>query len=442
MKTTRTLSAAIALVFAAASASAQGFDVKTHTLKNGMKILVQEDRSIPSVALYIFYRVGSRNERPGITGISHFFEHMMFNGAKKYGPGEFDRVMEANGGSNNAYTSENVTVYQNWFPRSALELIFDLEADRIQHLSFDPEIVESERGVIASERRQGVDANNFGILGEQLSAAAFTAHPYQWPVVGWMSDIEAWTMEDLKQHFRMGYSPSNATMVVSGDVTFEEIVAMAGKYLEPIPANAPPPPVKTKEPAQLGERRIVVRKFAQLPIVMMAWHVPETAHADYYALQALETILFSGQSSRMYRRLVDRDQIALSVGGGSDWAFDPTLFTITAQPKDAIDPATVEKAVYDEIDRIKQASVTDAELEKAKNILISGFYRQVRTISGRSDAVGTYEVFFGDYRKLFSAADDFAKVTAADVQRVARQYFTDTNRTVATLIPETEAGKK
>ncbi len=442
MKTTRTLPAAIALVFAAASASAQGFDVKTHTLKNGMKILVQEDRSIPSVALYIFYRVGSRNERPGITGISHFFEHMMFNGAKKYGPGEFDRVMEANGGSNNAYTSENVTVYQNWFPRSALELIFDLEADRIQHLSFDPEIVESERGVIASERRQGVDANNFGILGEQLSAAAFTAHPYQWPVVGWMSDIEAWTMEDLKQHFRMGYSPSNATMVVSGDVTFEEIVAMAGKYLEPIPANAPPPPVKTKEPAQLGERRIVVRKFAQLPIVMMAWHVPETAHADYYALQALETILFSGQSSRMYRRLVDRDQIALSVGGGSDWAFDPTLFTITAQPKDAIDPATVEKAVYDEIDRIKQASVTDAELEKAKNILISGFYRQVRTISGRSDAVGTYEVFFGDYRKLFSAADDFAKVTAADVQRVARQYFTDTNRTVATLIPETEAGKK
>jgi zinc protease len=249
-------------------------------------------------------------------------------------------------------------------------------------------------------------------------------------------------MEDLKQHFRMGYSPSNATMVVSGDVTFEEIVAMAGKYLEPIPAAAPPPPVKTKEPEQLGERRIVVRKFAQLPIVMMAWHVPETAHADYYALQALETILFSGQSSRMYRRLVDRDQIALSVGGGSDWAFDPTLFTITAQPKDAIDPATVEKAVYDEIDRVKTASVTDAELEKAKNILISGFYRQVRTISGRSDAVGTYEVFFGDYRKLFSAADDFAKVTAADVQRVARQYFTDTNRTVATLIPETEAGKK
>jgi len=430
------LAASVFLAAAAQPAAAQGFEIKTHTLKNGMKILVQEDHSIPNVALYIFYRVGSRNERPGITGISHFFEHMMFNGAKKYGPGEFDRSMEANGGSNNAYTSENVTVYQDWFPRSALELIFDLEADRIHNLSFDPEIVESERGVIASERRNGVDANNFGVLAEQLSAAAFTAHPYQWPVVGWMSDIEAWTLDDLKNHFKMGYSPSNATMVVTGDVTFDEIVAMAQKYIEPIPSNPPPPKVMTREPEQLGERRVVVRKFAQLPILMMAYHVPETAHADYYPLQALETILFSGQSSRMYKRIVDRDQLALSVGGGGDWSFDPSLFTLTAQPKAGVDPAAVEKAIYEELDRVKTDAVTDEELEKAKNILLSGFYRNIKTISGRSNAIGTYEVFFGDYRKLFTAADEFAKVTKADVQRVARQYFAANNRTVATLVPE------
>jgi zinc protease len=428
--------AAAALLAAALPAAAQGFDIQTHTLKNGMKILVQEDHSIPNVALYIFYRVGSRNERPGITGISHFFEHMMFNGAKKYGPGEFDRAMEANGGSNNAYTSENVTVYQDWFPRSALDLIFDLEADRIQHLSFDPEIVESERGVIASERRNGVDANNFGMLAEQLSAAAFTAHPYQWPVVGWMSDIEAWTLGDLKNHFKMGYSPSNATMVVTGDVTFDEIVALAQKFIEPIPSNPPPPKVMTREPEQLGERRVVVRKFAQLPILMMAYHVPETAHPDYYALQALETVLFSGQSSRMYKRIVDKDQLALSVGGGGDWSFDPSVFTITAQPKAGVDPAAVEKAVYEELEKVKAESVTDEELEKAKNILLSGFYRNIKTISGRSNAIGTYEVFFGDYRKLFTAADDFAKVTKADVQRVAKQYFGDRNRTVATLVPD------
>jgi zinc protease len=433
---------AVALMLAVAlTASAQNFDVKTQTLKNGMKILVQEDHSIPNVALYIFYRIGSRNERPGTTGISHFFEHMMFNGAKKYGPGEFDRTMEANGGSNNAYTSQNVTVYQDWFPRSALELIFDLEADRIQNLAFDPKIIESERGVVASERRTSVEANNFGILNEQLWAAAFTAHPYQWEVIGWMSDIENWTMADLKNHFRMGYSPSNATMVVSGDITFDEIVTLAQKYLEPIPSAPPPPKVTTREPEQMGERRVVVRKFAQLPILMIGYHVPETLHPDYYPLQALETILFYGQSSRMYKRLVDKDQLALSVSGGLGNAFDPTLFEVTAQPKVGVDPAAVEKAIYEEFDKIKAEAVTDQELEKAKNMLLAGFYREMKTISGRSNALGTYEVFFGDYRKLFSAGNDFAKVTKADVQRVARQYFSANNRTVATLVPDAAAVK-
>ena len=163
----------------------QSLEVKTHNLKNGMKILVHEDHSIPNAAMYTFYRIGSRNERPGTTGLSHFFEHMMFNGAKKYGPGEFDRVMEANGGTNNAYTSRNLTVYQDWFPSSELELIFDLEADRIANLSIDHKIVESERGVVYSERRNSVESNNLAILDEQLWATAYTAHPYQWPVVGW-----------------------------------------------------------------------------------------------------------------------------------------------------------------------------------------------------------------------------------------------------------------
>lgn len=442
--TTRAIVVAVAAALAATlgtNAAAQSFDVKTHTLKNGMKILVQEDHSIPSVALYVFYRIGSRNERPGTTGISHFFEHMMFNGAKKYGPGEFDRVMEANGGSNNAYTSQNVTVYQDWFPRTALDLIFDLEADRIRDLNIVPEIVESERGVIASERRSSVDGSNAGVLNEQLWATAFTAHPYQWPVVGWMSDIESWTLDDLVRHFRTGYSPSNATMVVSGDVTLAEIVALAQKYLEPIPSSPPPPTVKTKEPEQMGERRVVVRKFAQLPLLQIGYHVPATSHADYYPLQVLETVLFSGQSSRMYRRLVDRDQLALSVSGGSDFAFDPTLFEIAAQPKAGVDPASIEKVIYEELARVAAESVTDEEIEKAKNIFLSGFYRQVRTISGRSNAVGTYEVFFGDYAKLFTAADDIAKVTKADVQRVAQAYFTDRNRTVATLVPDAD-GKK
>src|SRR5580693_4847755 len=173
---------------ACALASAQSLNVKTTTLDNGMKILIEEDHNIPNVAMYFFYRIGSRNERPGITGISHFFEHMMFNGAKKYGPKQFDREMEKAGGNNNAYTSQDVTVYTDWFPGTALELMFDMESDRMQNLAFDPKIIESERGVVYSERRSSVDNSNGGLLYEQMRAAAYTAHPYHWPVVGWPSD--------------------------------------------------------------------------------------------------------------------------------------------------------------------------------------------------------------------------------------------------------------
>jgi zinc protease len=421
---------------AVVSAAAQTFDIKTHTLQNGMKILVQEDHAIPNVALYIFYRIGSRNERPGTTGLSHFFEHMMFNGARKYGPGQFDHVMEVAGGENNAYTSEDVTVYQDWFPRSALPTIFDLESDRIRDLSFDPKMIASERGVVASERRTSVDNNNYGILWEQLQAAAFIAHPYHWPVVGWMVDIENWKMEDLKHHFAMGYSPSNATMVVVGDVTGDEIFALGEKWLASIPSHDPPPQVTTQEPEQLGERRVVVKKFAQLPIVMMAYHIPQSTSPDFYPLRLLEAILLTGQSSRLYQRLVDKDQLAISINGGFGLAFDPTLFATTVQPKAGVDPRTAEKAVYEELDKLKAAPVTDEELQKAKNQVLAEFYRQMESINGRANTLGSYEVFMGDYHKLFAAPAEYDKVTPHDIQRVAQKYFGENNRTVATLVPD------
>ncbi len=410
--------------------------MNVHLLKNGMKLLVEEDHSMPNVALYIFYRVGSRNERPGTTGISHFFEHMMFNGAKKYGPGAFDRTMENAGGANNAYTSNDVTVYHHRFPPSALETVFDLEADRIENLAFDPDKIESERGVVSSERRMSVDSSNAGILDEQLWAAAYIAHPYQWPVIGWMVDIQNWTVDDLKRHFQMGYSPSNATMVVVGDVVADDVMRLATQYIEPIAAHAPPPKVTTREPEQIGERRITVRKFAQLPILMIAYHVPETSHPDYYALRVLQTILFAGQSSRMYHRLVDSEQLALSVRGSMQVALDPTLFIISAQPKTGVEPAAVENAIYAEFEKVKNGGVSEIELEKAKNILLAQFYRQMKTDNGRANAIGTYEVFFGDYRKLYEAAAEYERVSAEDVSRIARVYFEEKNRTVATLIPE------
>ena len=413
-----------------------GQDTRTGILANGMKVIVQEDHAIPNVAMYFFYRIGSRNERPGTTGLSHFFEHMMFNGASKYGPKQFDKQMDNIGGNNNAYTTNDVTVYTDWFPTPALELMFDMEADRIRDLAFDPKIVESERGVVYSERRSSVDNSNIGMLYELARATAFVAHPYHWPVVGWPSDIESWSMDDLKNHFRMGYAPNNCVLVVVGDVLNAQVMSLAKKYLEPIPRQEPPPPVRTKEPPQQGERRVTLSKQAQLPIQLVLFHVPESRHPNRRALGVAATLLTHGQSSRLYKRMVDTEQIALSVGAGVGDALDPTVFTFNIQPRSGVDTATTEKALFEELSKLQADPVPGAELRKAKNQMLADLYRQLKTIEGRANLLGSYEVFQGDYNKLFSVDKEIEAVTAADVQRVARQYFVAKNRTAATLVPE------
>jgi zinc protease len=426
--------AAILILLGAVLAAAQ--EPRSETLANGMKVIVQEDHAIPNVAMYFFYRIGSRNERPGTTGISHFFEHMMFNGAKKYGPKQFDRQMDNAGGNNNAYTTADVTVYTDWFPSTALELMFDMESDRIRDLAFDPKIIQSERGVVYSERRLSVDNSNAGALRELATATAFEAHPYHWPVVGWPSDIESWTMDDLKAHFRMGYSPNNCVLVMVGDVRYDQAMALAKKYLEPIPAHDPPPPVRTKEPEQQGERRVTLVKPAQLPILQVLYHVPETRSPDTAVLHVIQAVLAQGQSSRLYRRMIDREQLALAVNGFLGSAFDPTVFTFMIQPRSGVDPAKAEAALYEELARLGIEEVPAEELQKAKNQLLAAHYRSLKTIEGRANLLGMYEVFYGGYEKLATADRDIDAVTAADVQRVARRYFGAKNRTVATLVPE------
>jgi zinc protease len=426
----------LAAVLASPLLLAQPPEVRTLDLANGMKVLVQEDHSIPNAALYFFYRIGARNERPGLTGISHFFEHMMFNGAKKYGPKRFDQEMDNAGGNNNAYTSQDVTVYTDWFPSSALELMMDMESDRIRDLAFDPKIVESERGVVYSERRMSVDNSNRGLLHEQLDAAAFTAHPYHWPVIGWASDIESWTMDDLKAHFRMGYAPNNCTVVLVGDVSFERAAALAKKYLEPIERREPPPPVRTTEPPQLGERRVVVKKPAQLPMQLIGYHVPGARHKDQAAIDLTVTLLTHGQSSRLYRRMVSVDQTALSVTAFARDTLDPGLMVFSIQPRSGVDPARTEKALFEEIEKLQTVEVSAPELQKARNQVLVGHYQQMKTIAGRANLIGSYEVFRGDYSKLFAVEKEIDAVSAADIQRIAKTYLGEKNRTVATLIPE------
>ncbi|MBT8379908.1 MAG: insulinase family protein, partial [Ignavibacteria bacterium] len=280
-------------------------DVQTFTLQNGMKILVLEDHSIPNANMYLFYKVGSRNEYPGITGISHFFEHMMFNGAKKYGPKEFDIVMEANGGANNAYTSQNITAYTNWFPNHTMEVMFDLEADRIANLNFDSTMIESERGVILSERSTSLENDPFEELWDAVQGAAFFAHPYRWPVIGYESDIKNWTKADLENYFRTYYAPNNCVVVFVGDIKFSWVKELAEKYFEPIPYGPDPRSVHTIEPVQKGEKRVFVERDVPSPYLLFAYHVPQTNSEEYYALDLLESILSSGRTSRLYKSIVD-----------------------------------------------------------------------------------------------------------------------------------------
>ncbi len=410
--------------------------VESKTLPNGLKILVQQDDSIPNTAVYTFYRVGSRNEHEGITGLSHFFEHMMFNGAAKYGKGEFDSALDNAGGNNNAYTSNDATVYQDWTPSSALELVMDVESDRMANLAFIPAVVESERQVVYSERRLSVDNSNPGLLHEATEAAAFQSSPYHWPVVGWPSDIEGWTIDDLKAYHAMGYSPANATMVVVGNVKAQDVFTLAEKYFGPVPTHTPPPPVRTKEMPQLGERRVVVKKPAQLPLLIVGYHTVDSRDPDLYALRVLDSLLTTGQSSRLYTSLVSRQQLALSVNSDQEERLDPGLFTFFAQPRDGVDPLKLESALYVELDAMRTTPVDAAELAKAKNQLIAAHYRDLRTIAGRAQAIGNADFYFGDWQHVNQEETLINAVTTADVQRVAAKYFLPANRTVGTLIPE------
>ncbi len=434
--------AALLLRPGAPSAGMDAGAVTEHTLANGMKVLLWEDHTIPNLAVYTFWKVGSRNEAPGITGLAHFFEHMMFNGSKHYPPGEFDRTMEAAGGANNAYTSNDVTVYQDWVPASALELTLGLEQDRIGWLAVDPGVVESERGVVLSERNRSVEDDNQALMWEQLGAAAFMAHPYSWPVIGWRSDIENWRQGDVETFFHTWYTPNNAVMVICGAFDTPRLLEMLDRTVGSVPAREIPRGVVTVEPPQTGERRVELRKDASAASVLAGWHVPATSDSDSRVLELIDLMLTSGESSRLYRRLVDREPLALGVWSGTDDNFDPGLFQILVQNRDGIAGPQVEGPLYEELERLKTEPVGDEELQKAKNMLLAGFYRSMATLSGRAQALGTYALFHGDWNKLFTAVNEYEAITPADVMRVADRYFTPENRTVVTLIPEAAAGEE
>ncbi len=412
--------------------------IVSFTLSNGLKIIVWPDSDIPNVVMYNYVRAGGRNEVPGITGLSHFFEHMMFNGTSRRAPGEFDRIMEAAGGANNAYTSNDVTVYQDWFPKSAIETIFDLEGDRLENLKIDPEVVESERGVVYSERRTRVDNDNWGRLYEQVRATAFVAHPYRLPVIGWPADIEAWTQQDLEDYFRTYYAPNNCLMVFTGDVTPEEVRGFAVKYFADISAQEPPAPVRTVEPEQLGMRRLTLEVPAQTPLLHIAFHTGPSTDPGTLPMELLLNVLVNGDSSRLHQQFVETEQSAIDVGGFQFDGFDPTLvyFYLTLPPDG--DPADVEASFLEALARIAEEGVSDAELAKARNILLADYYRSMATIDGKARALGQFEVFHGDYEKLFEYPAAVEAVSNEQIQAVAASVLRPSNATIGTLVPAVE----
>ncbi len=408
-------------------------DIKTFTLTNGMKFLVLPDNSIPNANMFLYFKVGSRNEYTGITGLSHFFEHMMFNGAKIYGPKQLDKTEEFNGAANNAYTTENVTVYTDWFPASKLELLFDIESDRIANLAFDSALIESEREVVHSEWRTDLENSPWEPLSQAVVGVAFNQHPYHWPVIGYESDIKNWTKADLEKYFKTYYAPNNCVAVITGNVTIDQVKKLAKQYMEPIPAQPAAAPVHIIEPPQSGERRVTVQRDVTTPYLFIEYHVPETKNKEYYAVDVLNEVLSRGNSSRLYTALVDQKQLATDIGSYMPRSFDPFSFNIYAQSSDSIHVAELEKNIYEELDKIKKDGITAEELQKVKNRKLMDFYSQIETINGKSNNIGNYEVFFGDYKKMFDAPAEYDKVTIDDVKRVANQYLKKSNRTVGIL---------
>ncbi|MFT3708845.1 MAG: pitrilysin family protein [Archangium sp.] len=407
-------------------------------LPNGLQIRLLPSDAVPTCSFYTFFRVGARNERPGITGISHLFEHMMFNGAKKYGPGQFDKTLESNGGTSNAYTSNDLTVYYEDFMSEALEKVIDLESDRMKSLQVTPKMLESERKVVMEERRLRVDNEIGGLMDEELSTLVWKAHPYRWPVIGWMKDIENIKREDCLEYFRTYYAPNNATVFVSGDFDPKQAMALIKKYYGGIKAGPGVPPVLDAEPEQKGERRAEVRHPAQAPSLMIAWRGPQGEDDDTLVLDVLQYALSVGQSSRLTKSLVFEQEIAVGVSVDWTWRFDPGAFTIVLELKPDGDPKKAEAALYAELQKVAEHGLEQREIDKAKNNLAAHLLRELATNNGRAHALGTYELMLGDWRQGLALPSRYESITAAQVQAAAKKYLSAERRSVVTLVPTPE----
>lgn len=416
-------------------------------LKNGMKVIVREDHRAPTVVQMVWYKVGAIDESNGTTGVAHALEHMMFKGTRKHKTGEFSRLVAELGGSENAFTSRDYTAYFQQVGQSNLEAVMALEADRMRNLRFDQHEFAKEIRVVMEERRWRTDDQPLGLMNEALNAAAFVAHPYHHPVIGWMDDLQHMTVQDTEAWYRRWYAPNNATLVISGDVSASRVAALAEKHFGRIPARTITRGRPQNEPEQRGPRRVTVKAPAENPYVILAFKAPSLRDIekdqDVYALGILSAVLDGYDNARLNDRLVRTGKVANSVGAGYDeMTRGPSLFTLEGSPAAGITTAQLENLLRAEIARIADKGISEQELQRVKTQLIASQVYKCDSIFGQAMEIGLMEMAGLSHQNIDRIVDRLKAVTPQQVQTVAQKYFSDDKLTVATLEPLPLSGRK
>lgn len=407
------------------------------TLKNGLHVIVHEDHSTPVVAVDVCYHVGSKNEQMEKTGFAHLFEHLMFDGSTNVERGEFDELTTKAGGYNNAYTTEDVTNYFEVFPSHQLELALWLESDRMLQFAIQEISLATQRDVVKEERRYRYENTPYGSVWVKIPENAFKVHPYRWPVIGYEESLDRATLQDVKEFYEAYYVPNNAVLVIAGDVEANGVKMLVEKYFGGIPRGKRPTlTVTAVEPPQSREYRETVPDNVELPAVFQAYHIPEEGSSDYYALQLLADILVTGESSRLYKRMIYDEQIASEVSVDIEGREHPGMLVIYSIANTGQKPDTLESVIWQELDKIKKAGVTERELQKVKNKTEAAYVSRLQANSGKADLLAHYYTFFGNAELINAEIERFLKVTPENVQRVARKYLATENCVVFHYVPK------
>jgi zinc protease len=406
------------------------------TLPNGLTVVLSEDHSTPIVHLGVWYHVGSKNERPGRTGFAHLFEHMMFKGSKNVGPEEHTSIIASVGGQSNAYTTDDETVFWQTLPAQYLPLAAWLESDRMATLRVDKDTFVQEREVVKEERRMRVDNQPYGRLNEIIYDQAFTTHPYKHPTIGSMADLEAASVDDVREFYNTFYVPENATLVIVGDFDTAQAKNLVNQYFGRVPkATRPVPRDIPKEPSQTREKRATLQAPWPLPAVVVGYHITYDGHPDSYPLHIASKVLSDGQSSRIYQKLVYERQLAVTAFGGANLIEDPNLFYAVAIVQPGQSPDDAIKALIDELNALTLEPISERELQRAKNQFARDYILGRESNQQKALQLAHAVVIHNDITTADGEFEIFQKITTADVQRVAKTYFTEANRLVLTIMP-------